>query len=107
MPRVDLNNVRKISLRELPIDAQTSPAVVKFIKMQTKMRELDLTGTQLTQHDISQLILGLIKGEIKLIKLMLSENSRINDEIVKDLQLIFSQKSTLDELYLDKTNITV
>jgi len=81
--------------------------VVKFLKIQTKMRELDLTGSQLTQHDISQLILGLITGEIKLVKLTLSENSHVNDEIVKDLQLIFSHKSTLEELYLDKTNITV
>lgn len=70
------------------------------------MTELDLSGTSLTRIDINEFITEIVKGEVKLTKLNLSENSAVNDIVVEDLCLLFSQHSTMKELYLSKTSLT-
>ena len=43
---------------------------------------------------------------MKLTTLNLGDNESISDEVVEDLCELFSQHSTLQELFLDKTKIT-
>ena len=70
------------------------------------MTSLDLSGTSMTRFDISQFIIEIVKREIKLTKLNLSDNNGINDIVVEDLCHLFSQHSTMKQLYLNKTSIS-
>lgn len=70
------------------------------------MRTLDLSKTGLTHADVNQFIIEICNREVKLTKLVLSENSSINDEVLEDLSKIFLNQSTMKEIYLDSTSIT-
>ena len=70
------------------------------------MRSLDLSKTGLSQSDINQFVIEICNREVKLTKLILSENSSVNDEVMEDLCKIFLNQSTMKEIYLDSTWIT-
>ena len=67
------------------------------------MTSLDLSGTGLTRYDLGQFLSEIVKREVKLTKLNLSDNTGVNDFVAQDLCLLFSHHSTMEELYLDKT----
>ena len=47
------------------------------------------------------------KRQIQLTTLNLSENETVNDKVVEDLCYLFTNQSTIEHLYLDRTNITI
>ena len=49
----------------------------------------------------------MAKREIRLTSLDLSDNVTVNDNVVKDLTTLFSNSSTLVNLYLNKTQVTI
>jgi len=51
-------------------------------------------------------VLELLKREIKLTSLNLSNCSSVDDAVVSDLCCLFSQNSTIKELRLDRTEIS-
>ena len=78
-------------MRGLQFERGVAPAVLKYLKMQTQMTELDLSGTDLTRNDINEFIRQIVKWEVKLTKLDLSANKSINDNVVEeDLCKLFS-----------------
>ena len=70
------------------------------------MTALDLSGTGLTRFDLNHFLSEICSREVRLTKLNLSENKSVNDHVSQDLCLLFSQHSTMEELYLDRTSIT-
>ena len=97
---------KELSLKGYTVAKENSPAILKYIKMQTQMTSLDLSGTGLSRFDMNQFVVEIVKREVKLTKLNLGDNESISDEVVEDLCQLFSQHSTLQELFLDKTKIT-
>ena len=57
--------------------------------MQKKLTSLDLRATKLTHMDINQFTKEIVKREIKLTKLNLSENPSVNNDVIEDLCILF------------------
>ena len=51
-------------------------------------------------------MLEIVKRDIKLTSLNLSNCSAVDDKVITDLTCLFSKNSTIKELHLDKTHIT-
>ncbi len=67
---------------------------------------MDLSSTQLSAEDINKFVLEIVKRDIKMTSLNLSNCDEVNDDVVSDLCCLFSKNSTIKELRLDKTDIT-
>ena len=83
-----------------------NPAIIKFIKLQSTLKYLDLKGTGLRENDIKYFVIEIAKRQSQLESLNLSDNPTINDKVAEDLCILFTSSSTMKHLYLDQTHIT-
>ena len=94
-------------MRGIQISQMINPAIIKFIKLQSTLKYLDLTGTGLRENDIKHFVIEIAKRQSQLESLNLSDNPTINDKVAEDLCYLFTSSSTMKHLYLDQTHITI
>ena len=84
-----------------------NPAIIKYVKSHQKLRHLDLSNTGLRFKDLELFIEEIIKQNMRLETLDLSENDAVNHKVVEKLCYLFTPSYPIVNIYLNKTRITI
>lgn len=88
-------------------DIHTTPvAFMKYIKLQTWVKSLDLSNSNLTHETIKQLVDEMLNGNLEIHSLCLNRNTEVDDEMCKTLSKLIMSKSTLIHLRINETSVT-
>ena len=107
-PRINQSLEHKPTILELnDSHIQNIQSVLKYVRHNHHLREIDLSFTDLKSKDVARLVETIANREIHHINtLNLSRNITINDGVASMLRGLFTNNSAIKHLYLDDTSIT-